>query len=920
MKKILFLITGFLFSALLLGILNNKQFNKKSNVTGISEGNDVGEYYKWEQRRLADPATGKIPDNIRAIELAYAATLPNDVEGHSTSANWQERGPWNVGGRTRSFAADVKDESILLAGSCSGGMWRSTDSGKTWALKTPLAIEQGVCCVSQDIRNTHNNVWYYGSGEAFGASASATGAYFNGSGVYRSKDDGQTWSLLPKSSPGVDGFWSAMWNVASDPSAPDSLSVVYAATLGTIYRSIDTGNTWKVVLGHNGSAYSYFTDVKVSHSGVVYATLSSTGYTTSWVDSVGQQMGIWRSADGVNYTKITPPGFPGEYNRIVAGISPFDENQVYFLVNAVNSGMPDTNFLGQVEWNQLWKYKYISGNGDSSGGEWFNLTPNLPSTGGKFDKFNCQGSYDMVVSFLPTDTSTVFIGGTDIFRSTTGFFDATHSAHIGGYLPGASLPAIKTYVNHHPDQHVIFFSNSNPYVMYSGNDGGVFRTMNDTAANVSWTPLDHGYFTTMFYTVASDHSRSGGNVIIGGAQDNNSLFDNANVSTNIWTKPIFGDGSFCTIADTGKVFYYSSQQGKMFKTQMDTTTGTVVAFNRIDPIGGKGYQFVNPYVVDPNNNSLMYLAGGKYLWRNNNLAGIPYANQWDSISTNWVQFSDSVPTAGSTITAVAVSTVPANRVYYGTDHTNIYRVDNANTGTPTPTDITSASFPYGAYVSSIAVDPNNADNVIVSYSNYSLTGNLFYSTNGGTSWVKISGNLKSLSLRWATFMHLPTGGNIYWVAASTGLYATDTLMGTITKWVQQGATTIGNAVCDMVDVRTSDGLVAVATHAHGIFTANITNTGEVGIPTIKVAGVDLSVYPNPTTGVSHVSFTLPDERNVQVRIFDVMGKLVKEYPVSKMGSGNHIIDFNNEGEPAGIYFCTVKAGDVSQTARILLVR
>jgi photosystem II stability/assembly factor-like uncharacterized protein len=937
MKKILLLIVGFLFSAVLAGILNNKPSVIKHKTEGPSTGEDIGDYYKWEYKRLADPATGRIPENVRALELAYAATLPNDANpfnSHASSAVWQERGPWNVGGRTRSFAADVNNESILLAGTCSGGMWRSTDSGKKWTLTTPLAVEQGVCCLSQDVRPTHSNIWFYGSGEAYGASASGTGAYFDGSGVYRSKDDGQTWTLLPKTSPSLsgNGYWAAMWDVASDPSAPDSMSNVYAAALGTIYRSADTGNTWTAVLGHNPNAYSYFTDVKVSKKGVVYATLSGSGYNTvGWVDSVGQQMGIWRSTNGINYTKITPPGFPGEYNRVVIGISPLDENQVYFLVNAVNSGMPDTNFQGQVEWNQLWKYKYLSGSGDSSGGEWFNLTPNLPSTGGLFDKFNCQGSYDMVVQFLPTDTSTVFIGGTDIFRSTTGFFDASHSTHIGGYMVGASLPSIKTYPNHHPDQHVIFFSNTNPNIMYSGCDGGVFRTYNDTAANVTWSTLDSGYTTTMFYTVASDHTRPGGNVLIGGAQDNNSLFDNSGLVTNNWTKPIFGDGSFCAIADTGKVFYYSCQEGKMFKAQMDTTTGTLTAFNRIDPIGGKGYQFVNPYVIDPNDNNLMYLAGGKYMWRNNNLAGIPYADQWDSISTNWIQFPDSVDTAGATITAVAISTTPANRLYYGTDQLSIYRIDSANNGALHPKNITStlvqaSGSGVGSNVSCIAVDPNNADNLMVAYSNYGIS-NLIYSKDGGTTWFRVSGNLISkISLRWAAIQHLPSGDTIYWIAASTGLYATSHLsLSTTTNktvWVQQGTSTIGNAVCDMVDVRPSDGLVAVATHAHGIFTSNITSLSNiVSVQDIsKVAQDGLNVYPNPTLGISHISFNLPDERTVLIKIYDVTGKIIKEYPAAKMSSGTHIVDFNSEGEPAGIYLCTMNAGDISQTIRILVVR
>src|SRR5579863_8261561 len=122
MKKALLVAGITTFSLALMGIASHISQKKYSTNASAGQGDDIGDYYNWQIKRLADPATGKIPDNIRSIELAYAATLPSDAEGHSTSANWQERGPWNVGGRTRSFAADVKDESILLAGSCSGGM------------------------------------------------------------------------------------------------------------------------------------------------------------------------------------------------------------------------------------------------------------------------------------------------------------------------------------------------------------------------------------------------------------------------------------------------------------------------------------------------------------------------------------------------------------------------------------------------------------------------------------------------------------------------------------------------------------------------------------------------------------------------------------------------------------------------------
>jgi hypothetical protein len=945
------LVSGLALTGLTLFITLGHKSPKHVTVKG-GGGEEIEGYYQWEQKRLADPATGKIPNNVRYLELKYAEELPsdafrkNDLRSSRTgslalnTASWQSRGPWNVGGRTRAFAADVNSEAILVAGSCEGGMWRSADSGKTWTSTTPLALQQSVSCLTQDIRAGHSNIWYYGSGEPIGASASATGAYFVGNGMYRSEDDGQTWTSLKQTATNsfiYSSLWQQIYNVASNPAAPDSLSVVYAATVGAINYSSDTGNTWKLLLGRSSAPYSQYTDVRVSPTGIVYATLSSSGFNGlgNWSDSIGGQMGIWRSADGIHFTNITPPNFPHEYNRMVIGISPLDENQVYFLVNTVNSGTSDTNIFGEVEWDGLWKYKYLSGNGDSAGGAWWDLSANLPHTGVPDNHYNSQGSYDMAVEFLPNDTSTVFIGGTNIYRSTTGFFDTAHTAQIGGYAIGTHYPHYMVYPGHHPDQHVFFFSASNPYIMYNSNDGGIFKTLNDTEGSVSWNTFDVGYLTTMFYTVNSNHGVSGSQVFVGGLQDNDCLFGNAPSSTSLWTKPFFGDGSFNAIADSGKFFYFSTtgiidEYVKLFKATMDTTTGTVTAFNRMDPIGGTGYEWLNPFVIDPNNNNLMYFGGGKYLWRNNNLAGIPLSGGWDSISTNWVKFPDSIPVTSDDITAIGVSTYPANTVYIGTSNKEVYRIDSANTGFPKFKDITSLlKFPSGAYVTCIAVDPDSANKLLVQYCNYGVY-NLFYSTDGGTTFTTVSGNLfnsrndaLSPSMRWVSFQHLPTGGTIYWVATSTGLYATDTLIGAKTEWVQQGAGTIGNIVCDMVDVRPSDGLVSVATHGHGVYAAYITSLSDITTSrdiNNPVANQSFSVYPNPSNGFFRISFNLENETQVGLSLYDISGNRLWSNNAQMMSSGNHTLDINENNLQAGLYFLSMKQGGDTKTERVLIVK
>ena len=87
MKKIL--LNFCLFFAVIIFAFAFRQLKHHSNSTEVSSSQDGGEdidgYLKWEQQRLADPATGRIPDNIRNLELGFAAGLPNDLQNNNKS-------------------------------------------------------------------------------------------------------------------------------------------------------------------------------------------------------------------------------------------------------------------------------------------------------------------------------------------------------------------------------------------------------------------------------------------------------------------------------------------------------------------------------------------------------------------------------------------------------------------------------------------------------------------------------------------------------------------------------------------------------------------------------------------------------------------------------------------------------------------
>lgn len=923
-KKVILTLSGII----LLGL---SYFYFQSNASNVINGdsNNFMSRLEWEYQRLRDPLTGEIPANIRALELAYSATLPSDADAGlyktAASLNWTLRGPWNVGGRTRAFAIDITDENILIAGTPSGGIWRSVDGGSSWNMTNSVTGNQSVTSVVQDKRNNKQHIWYYGTGEAYGASASWPAGYYLGNGIYKSLDSGKTWTSLPSTSSNTpqqfDHFGDLCWNLAIN-NADTINDVLYSAGVGAVYRSLNGGTTWGIAKGTAASgSYSYFTDVHITPGGTVYLSLSSNG----------SQKGIWRSTDGINYTNITPTTFPAVYNRLIITSAPSDETQLYILGNTPGYGQPDTNYLGTVEWNSLWKYKYLSGDGSGTGGIWQDLSANLPTTGGAFDKFSSQGSYNITIKVKPNDTNTVFIGGTNLYRSTSGFQNSTNTSHIGGYQQGASFPVIGQYANHHPDNHALEFLPSNPNVLFSAHDGGISKTLDNTASTITWTSLNNGYITGQFYTIAIDHAVPNSKIVVGGLQDNGSWYTKS-LNTNFpWVYTRGGDGSFCAVADSQKMFYFSSQNAKILKMQLDTN-GNKLAHARIDPIGGKDYTFINPFVLDPNNNNIMYLAGGKNIWRNNNLGGIPLLNNYDSITTNWTMLPDTVDGTNK-ITALAISKNPANRLYYGTNSRSVYRLDNANTGTPTPVAITGTLSPNGfpnGYVSCIAVDPRNADNVIVVFANYS-TYSIYSSRDGGSTWEKAAGNLEQQangtgngpSVRWISILPV-SDGTVYLAATSTGLYATDTLIGLNTVWVKQGATTIGDAICDMIDVRQSDGLVAVATHARGVFTTNITSINDIVSindlqPINKKTTLSLTVFPNPIKNEGYISFELKTNSTVNMYIIDALGKTVNViYNNQQFLAGKYNTHFNRKKELAnGIYYVVLRTNTITETNKII---
>ncbi|MBM3404992.1 MAG: T9SS type A sorting domain-containing protein [Bacteroidetes bacterium] len=881
---------------------------------------------------LRDPASGLIPADIRSKELQFVAGLPAMDAGKNQAWTW--RGPNNIGGRMLCVAVDLEDENHLLAGSASGGMWQSFDAGANWQKATAPDAEQSATCLVQDKRKGKHNIWYYGSGEMLSTTdrniSTNARTIGIGNGIFKSTDNGNTWTHLPSTqggSPGVlNDVFQGIWRIVTDP-VSSIQDVVYAACYGAILRSEDGGNTWQMVLGDLANK-SFCTDIAITSEGTLYAALSS----FSWSVEPPMKAGIWRSTNGLQWEKITPDGFSTDNRVTRLAIAPSNEEVMYVFTESQSpelypfNGYPNSiNTFWKMTWNTL---------ADSA--IWENRTAGIPGAGeGSINyfpySFVVYGGYAFAMGVKPDNENIVFIGGMNLYRSENGFADSLQTQFIGGYpFDMDSLHAL------HPDMHGITFMHSNPNVMMISNDGGIYITHNCLAdsSSMSWERLNNKLTTTQFYSVAIDHGSSGNDWILGGLQDNNWYYTVTDDLSAFWFDiDICFDGFATCVASNWQYCVISAYSGNIWTSQFDETMHTKNIFPQLpdtllkyyDPVMGSNslFPFYQNFVLDPTDYETFYLPTITSIWRKDNLKAAAFDTSLRNAGWNHLSHVDIGD--ASEISCINVSKNPAHRLFYGTSLGRVYRIDNANVGNPIPADITGSNFPANAFVAWIDIDENNADHLLVVFSNYNVQS-MFFSSDGGSSWTAVGGNLEENidgtgagpSVRCAKQLTY-NGHRIIFAGTSAGLYSTRILNGDSTIWVKEGTTSIGNVIVDMIDARQHDGFIAIGTHGNGVYSTFFEPSAgwqdPSGISHLKIN----NVFPNPARQELNISYSISDPEVLEINILDANGVFIKTLDRDDKPAGKHTSHFSLVNVTTGLYFIEIKSSKYKATRKVMVI-
>ena len=283
--------------------------------------------------------------------------------------------------------------------------------------------------------------------------------------------------------------------------------------------------------------------------------------------------------------------------------------------------------------------------------------------------------------------------------------------------------------------------------------------------------------------------------------------------------------------------------------------------------------------------------------------------------------------------------------YVGTINGKLYRIEGISDAVTkaivnsviTTTEIDATVF-NGQAITSIAIDPEDANNVIVTLGNYGNENYVFNATDGVT-FESVQNNLPAVPA-YSSLIESTTG--LVMIGTEKGIYTSKDMK----NWTADQAIVnipvmdikqqllenhdsryiylvdeVGDTTSVSYPSISNNAVVYIATFGRGLYKCEdfVKQEGESIEENTSIAkSLEISIYPNPVVSEATINFSVEEATTVSYQIYDLTGRMVQNATLGNYGQGSHSVNFNVNALSSGAYIVKVQAGAVSNTSKILV--
>jgi PKD repeat protein len=710
------------------------------------------------------------------------------VGGLSAGLAWEPLGPWGassgtgwgrVAGRITAVAVHPTNADVVLVGAATGGIWKSTDGGRTFR---PVSDSAPSLATSAIVFSPSSpEVLYAATGEADSAylegnPASSLGTYL-GAGLLRSVDGGETWSRVDVDLPEN----AVLSRVLVHPADPRRVLVaVYVrhdvaagrSLPGGVYLSTDGGVRFTRTFAH--AASDLVQDPSSPDS--VFAAFGVDG----GCSSCAAASGVWRSSDfGLTFAPSLTHDSPGAPIAAQAG-------QVKLSVSAT---VPPVLLASVLDGDDTHEKGGVFRSAD--GGATWEKRAAPPQACPKTGLNQCN--YDHALLVHPTRPERVYLGTVSLYVSDDGA--ATWRTLVDVYARGSGL---------HPDQHAFAVPATEPGTLWVGNDGGLYRTTDDGA---TFESRNDTLGLIQFNGVALHPANPA--FLMGGTQDNGNLRTLDGVS---WSDRTGSDGGFVLVrqddpsqllaANYWAYLNYSSTTGGIFR---DVTPSPQLMTADGEP--SEPMAFYPPALAAPGAPATVFL-GAQRLWANPSFGANPNL---------WAPRSVEKAVSSGVVSAMDVVGDGSGPVWVGGSRGDVLFSTDGGTTFARRTE----GLPPAIVTDVRSVSPDGRA-AYVAFGGYlgAPARHVFYTANAGATWTNVSSGLPDVPV--TALAVAPADPRELFAATDAGVFRTTDGGASWTSFSAGLPNTTVNALVFRPGTRE----LYAATYGRGAFTVTVPPAGS----------------------------------------------------------------------------------------------